>query len=673
MKPTRNELNLKIDALTREIQHHDYLYYVLDRPEISDAEYDVLFKQLEALETAHPELKRPDSPTQRVGGAPLDEFQKVKHGEPMLSLANAMEQAEFLDFDERVHRFLDLPQTTPLEYFSELKFDGMSLSLTYKNGLLEKAATRGDGETGEDVTQNVKTIRSIPLRLRADRPPKQIEIRGEVVLPLEDFRQLNEAQQEQGLKVFANPRNAAAGSIRQLDPTIAAKRPLTFFAYGFGKASELPFKTLAEFEETLEKWGFQTGQHKKIGTGTQPILDFYASIESQRETLPYEIDGIVVKLNSIIQLDQVGTIARSPRGMLAFKFPPRQGETQIEDILVQVGRTGALTPVAVVAPVSLGGATVRRATLHNQDEIDRKDIRIGDSVLIQRAGDVIPEVVKVLLEKRPPNTSRFEIPNRCPVCKSKAEKAEGEAVTRCTNLFCDAQVKERIRHFAHIDALNIDGLGEKIVNQLVDAGIVKTCADLFQLNEEALLKLERFGEKSSKNLVESIQKARKPELYRLIFGLGIRHVGEKTAKLLARSYLTLPQLQRATLEDLQKIHEIGPEVASSVVSFFGTPDSKREVTELLKYIEPISPKAQTMTGHPFSGKTFVLTGTLPSLSRAAATKQIEDAGGHVTSSVSKKTDYVLAGAEAGSKLEKATQLGIRVLGEEEFLRLLGEK
>jgi DNA ligase (NAD+) len=590
----------------------------------------------------------------------------------MLSLANALAEEEFLAFDERIHRILEVPDQKTLEYFTELKFDGLSMNLTYEKGHLVHAATRGDGETGEDVTQNVRTIRSIPLQLRAKNPPKLIEIRGEAILPIQDFEKLNREQEKKGQKLFANPRNAAAGSLRQLDPTITASRPLTLFAYGVGYVEGLKIQTMSAYEDLLTEWGFRVGQWREICPGKEAVLQFYKKIESLRNQLPFEIDGIVVKLNRLSDIDRAGYISRSPRGMLAFKYPPRQETTTIEDILVQVGRTGALTPVAIVSPVRLGGATVRRATLHNQDEIDRKDIRIGDRVVVQRAGDVIPEVVKVITDVRTGKEKKFKLPRHCPACHSPVERKEGEAVVRCTNRNCIAQVKERIRHLVMKDALNIEGLGEKIVDQLVDEGLVKTYPDIFKLTYEQVLQLEGFAEKSSSNLIEAIQTATTPELYRLIFGLGIRHVGERTAKILANHFGSLDPILKTTAEEFEQIHEIGPEVAKSLHQYFQDTQHRHELKQLLEFVRPQPPKRRNAHdgAGKLAGKTLVLTGTLPTLSRTDATHLIEEQGGKVSSSVSKKTDFVVAGEEAGSKLEKAKQLNVTVLNEEQLIKLL---
>lgn len=669
---TREQVAQRIKELTALIHHHDFRYYVLDDPEISDSAYDTLYRELQSLENQYPDLQLPDSPTIRVSGKALDEFKKIKHKVPMLSLSNALAEKEFLDFDERVHRFLEKPNQENIEYLVELKFDGLSLNLSYEDGQLVHAATRGDGETGEDVTQNVRTIRSVPLRLRTQKPPKWIEVRGEVLLPIQDFEKLNAEQVKKGQKLFANPRNAAAGSIRQLDPSITASRPLSLFCYGLGYSEGLKVQTLYEYENLLVEWGFPVGDKREVVRGSEAVLKFYRKIETLREKLPYEIDGIVVKLNHLREIDRAGYISRSPRGMIAFKYPPRQESTTIEDIIVQVGRTGALTPVAIVSPVRLGGATVRRATLHNQDEIDRKDIRIGDRVYIQRAGDVIPEVVSVILNTRTGKEKKFRLPDHCPVCHSKVERKEGEAVARCINYKCIAQLKERVRHLVQLDALNIDGLGEKIIDQLVDKNLVKRYSDLYFLKKEDFMNLEGFAEKSSSNLYNAIESSRTPELHRFIYGLGIRHVGEKTAKTLANHFLSIDPLFKASEEDLQQIHEIGPEVAKSIRQYFQDPEQVKEVKDLLKEVKPQAPKVRSSENglSKLGGKVFVLTGTLPSLSRSDATRMIEENGGRVSSSVSKNTDYVVAGEEAGSKLEKAKSLGISILNEIQFLKLL---
>lgn len=660
----------RIRELSELIHHHDFRYYVLDDPEISDSAYDTLMRELQALEEMNPDLRLQTSPTQRVGGKPMEKFKKVQHRVPMLSLANALMESEFHEFDARVHKVLELGDKE-IEYHAELKFDGLSVNLTYEDGVLVSAATRGDGEVGEEVTQNIRTIRSVPLRLNTKKPPGLIEIRGEVVLPIAAFEKLNEEQAKKGAKLFANPRNAAAGSIRQLDPQVAASRPLSAFWYGVGAVEGIEFETIGDYQDQLKSWGFRVGDFRQVCHGVEDVLKFYRKIEAQRDRLPFEIDGTVIKLNRLEDIDRAGYVSRSPRGMIAFKYPPRQETTTVEDIIVQVGRTGALTPVAIVSPVRLGGATVRRATLHNQDEIDRKDIRIGDRVVIQRAGDVIPEVVSVVLDVRTGKEKKFHLPKKCPVCGTEVEREEGEAVTRCPNTSgCEAQVKERIRHFVMKDALNIEGMGERVVEQVVDEGLVKSFADVFRLKAKDFLALEGFAEKSSEKLAAAVEAATKPELYRLIFAVGIRHVGERTAKTLANHYGSIDPLLKASVDELQQIHEIGPEVAGSIHEYFSDHDRREQVRELLKLIEPQAPRRGSGAGK-LAGLTLVLTGTFPTLSRTDATKLIEDEGGRVSSSVSKKTNYVVAGEEAGSKLDKARELGVPVLDEAGLMKLIG--
>jgi DNA ligase (NAD+) len=660
----------EIASLMREIEKHDEAYYVNDAPLIGDEEYDRLFRRLQELETEHPELASPTSPTRRVGGKALEQFSKSKHGIPMLSLANAMEPVELEAFDERVHRFLEIEPTKLLEYFAELKFDGLSINLVYEKGELVRAATRGDGETGEDVTENVRTIRSIPLKLKGTDLPESIEIRGEIVLPVDDFVRLNREQELKGLKPFANPRNAAAGSLRQLDPKITASRPLTGFFYGIGEVRGWnPPKTHAEYEKALEAWGLPVGKLSKICKGPAEVISFYREVESTRESLPFEIDGVVVKLNAFAQQQTAGFVARSPRGMIAFKYPPKKSVTLVEDIQIQVGRTGALTPVALVSPVNVNGVIVRRATLHNQDEIDRKDIRIGDHVVIQRAGDVIPEVVEVMKERRRGDERRFVIPDHCPVCGSPSVRPEGEAVTRCSGTRCIAKLKERIKHFVQKDAVNVEGLGDKIVDQLVDEGLVRRIPDLYDLEFSQVLPLEGFAEKSAQKLLTAIDQSRTPELYRLIFGLGIRHVGEATAKLLAQKFKSIDALAMAGESELLEVNGIGEEMAASIREWFSHSENRSELEELVAKLEILAP-SNSGVAQIFAGKTFVLTGTLPGLTRSEAENMIEDRGGKVSGSVSKKTDFVLAGEEAGSKLDKARSLGITVIDEHQFRLML---
>ncbi|MBC7396034.1 MAG: NAD-dependent DNA ligase LigA, partial [Bdellovibrionales bacterium] len=608
MKDTMNP-RAEIEKLTAEIESFDYHYYMLDDPLVSDAEYDSIFRRLQKLEEANPELISDHSPTKRVGGKALDQFQKYRHGLPMLSLANALAEEDFTAFDERVHRVLDLNPAIELEYFAELKFDGLSINLLYQNGMLTRAATRGDGEIGEDVTENIKTIRSLPLRLKTKNPPASIEIRGEIVLPIKEFQKLNREQANKGDKPFANPRNAAAGSLRQLDSSVTASRPLKGFFYGVGEVQGyvLP-KTIAEFETELEGWGMSVGKWRKICKGAKEVIQFYREIEGIRDDLPFEIDGVVVKLNSFSAQQTAGFVSRSPRGMIAFKYPPKKSITLIEDIQVQVGRTGALTPVAILTPVSVSGVMVKRATLHNQDEIDRKDVRIGDQVVIQRAGDVIPEVVEVLKEKRRGDERKFKIPDFCPVCGSPVTKPPGDAVSRCTGRNCVAKLRERVKHFVQKDALNMEGLGDKIVDQLVDQGLVKKLSDLFEVGFDDLMTLEGFAEKSSHKILNAIEGAKKPELSKLVFGLGIRHVGEATAKLLAQKFKSFQKLRDADADALLEVDGVGEEMANSIREYFQDQATDAELDELMEKLAPLEPKASGASQH-FAGKVFVLTGT----------------------------------------------------------------
>jgi DNA ligase (NAD+) len=670
LKDAPKNLQKQYQDLITEIEKHDYQYYVLDDPTISDADYDQLFRKLQKIENDFPSIISPNSPTQRVGGKALDNFPKSKHGTPMLSLANALAEEEFVSFDERVHRFIDARPDAKLDYFTELKFDGLSINLTYEDGVLTRAATRGDGEVGEDVTQNIKTIRSIPLRLNTKKPPRLIEVRGEILLFIKDFERLNREQADRDEKTFANPRNAAAGSLRQLDPRITASRPLRGFCYGIGAYDgfKLP-PTMSEYEDQLVEWGLPVSKQRRVCKGADQVLKFYREIGGIREDLPFEIDGVVVKLNSFAQQEAAGFVSRSPRGMIAFKYPPKKSYTLVEDIQIQVGRTGALTPVAVVTPVIVSGVTVRRATLHNQDEIDRKDVRIGDQVVIQRAGDVIPEIVEVLKEKRRGDERKFRIPDKCPVCGSKAIRDEDEAVTRCTGRNCTAKLKERIKHFIQKDAINVEGLGDQTVELLVDKGLIKRLPDLFGLEFDEIRTLEGFADKSTHKVLNAIEAARTPELYRLIFGLGIRHVGEATAKLLAIKFKSMKKLAASTIEQLHEIDGVGEEMANSILEYFSDREAQKELSDLLESVTPVEPK-EASGPQILAGKTFVLTGTLPALGRSEATKMIEDRGGKVSGSVSKKTDYVVAGAEAGSKLDKANDLGVKVLDEEGFRKLL---
>ncbi|WEN42427.1 DNA ligase [Thauera sp. GDN1] len=667
-------------ALRAEIARHDHAYYVLDAPTIPDAEYDRLFRELQALESEHPALRTPDSPTQRVGGKPLAQFPAVRHRIPMLSIRTETdtEASGALAFDARVRRELGLKdEDPPVEYAAELKFDGLAISLRYEDGVLVQAATRGDGETGEDVTGNVRTVKVIPLRLRGEAPPV-IEIRGEVYMRRDDFERLNVRQAEAGDKTFVNPRNAAAGSVRQLDPGIAARRPLSFFAYGLGDTGEwTPPATHGEVLDAIAAFGLPVCAHRAVVQGAQGLADFHARIGALRDTLPFDIDGVVYKVNSLALQQRMGFVTREPRWAVAHKYPAQEALTMLRDIEVQVGRTGALTPVARLEPVFVGGVTVTNATLHNQDEIDRKDVRIGDWVIVRRAGDVIPEVVAPVVERRSGELPRFVLLDRfptCPVCGSHVVRGEDEAVARCTGgLFCPAQRKQALLHFAGRRAMDIEGLGDKLVDQLVDAAIVKTPVDLYRLGVLALANLERMGEKSAHKLLAAIESSRSTTLARFIFALGIRNVGEATARDLARHFGNLDALLAAGVDALQQVPDVGPIVAKSIAEFFAEPHN-REVIEQLRAagVHWTEGEPQGTVAGALAGKTFVLTGTLPTLTRDEAKAMIEARGGKVAGSVSKKTHYVVAGAEAGSKLDKAQALGVSILDEDGLRALLNE-
>jgi DNA ligase (NAD+) len=671
--------------LRTQLHHHAHRYYTLDDPEIPDAEYDRLFRELQAIETAHPELLTPDSPTQRVGGRVLDGFTPVRHRVPMLSINTETdtEPSGARNFDTRVRRALGLAEAdAPVEYVAELKFDGLAMSLRYEDGVLVQAATRGDGEVGEDVTTNVRTIQQVPLRLPADAPPV-LEVRGEVYMRRDQFEALNDKQRAKiaagakGEKTFVNPRNAAAGAVRQLDSGIAAQRPLSFFAYGLCEITPPgeggpDFATHFEMLMQLKAWGFPVAAQTALATGADELVAFHQRIGASRDQLPYDIDGVVYKVNALALQKQLGFVTREPRWAVAHKYPAQEQLTTVLAIDVQVGRTGKLTPVAKLAPVFVGGVTVTNATLHNEDEARRKDVRVGDTVIVRRAGDVIPEVVSVLVEKRSGDPEPFTMPRTCPVCGSAAVREEGEVDFRCSGgLFCGAQRKQAILHFAQRRAVEIEGLGDKLVEQLVDAGVVKTLPDLYRLGFTALAGLERMAEKSAQNIVDALEKSKRTTLPRFLFGLGIRHVGEATAKELARHFGQLDAIMDASVEALSEVNDVGPVVAQSIRTFFEQPHN-REVVEQLRACglswEEGEPAARAP--QPLAGKTFVLTGTFPTLSRDQAKDLLEAAGAKVAGSVSKKTDYVVAGAEAGSKLEKAQALGVAVIDEAGMLAML---
>ena len=730
--PLPESVQERVTALRAELDLHAHRYYVLDEPSIPDSEYDRLFKELRALEAAYPELQSVDSPTQRVGGKPLSQFATVRHRIPMLSIRTETDTlaSGAQNFDSRVRRELGLKESdVPVEYVAELKFDGLAMSLRYEHGILVQAATRGDGEVGEDVTQNIRTIRQIPLHLKAptlvasrtplppeealhlrpgeagsvapsvedspstplDSPnslsaisiPAVLEVRGEVYMRRDEFEALNErqrgkiAQGAKGEKTFVNPRNAAAGGVRQLNPAVAADRRLSFFAYGLGEVTPAEsggpvFNTHFELLQTLKIWGFPVAAHTQIAQGATDLIAFHQAIGLQRDQLPYDIDGVVYKVNSLALQRQMGFVSREPRWAVAHKYPAQEQLTRVVGIDIQVGRTGKLTPVAKLAPVFVGGVTVTNATLHNEDEARRKDVRVGDTVIVRRAGDVIPEVVSVLLERRVLDAPQFTMLAKCPVCGSDAVREEGEADHRCSGgLFCAAQRKEAILHYAHKRAVEIDGLGDKLVEQLVDAQVIRTLPDLYRLGLTALASLDRMADKSARNLVDALEKSKQTTLARFVFGLGIRHVGEATAKALARHFGTLNSIMDAAPEQLLEVADVGPVVAKSIRIFFDQPHN-REVVEQLRAcgVTWVEGEPAAVVFRPLSGKTFVITGTLPNLSRDEAKDRIEAAGGKVAGSVSSKTDYLVAGAEAGSKLTKAQSLGVAVIDEVALLKLI---
>lgn len=655
--------------LIEEIQVHDTNYHVLDRPTITDREYDKLFEELKNIEESHPELISELSPTQRVGAKALDKFKKAAHRKPMLSLQNSYSPEDILAFDKRVKKFL--LSEKDVEYFCEPKLDGLAIELIYENGILTGALTRGDGTTGEDVFSNIKTIKSIPMKLKTDSPPKLVEIRGEVLMLKKDFLKLNDEQQEEGEVPFANPRNAAAGTIRQLDPNIAATRPLRFFAYSLGAFEGIQFKSQQDTQKKFRDWGIPhvNEDHLVLAKDSDGAVRYYEKIQKLRRNLPFDIDGIVVKVNDYKLQDELGFIARSPRWATAAKFEPEQAETQIEKIHVQVGRTGALTPVAVMKPVLVGGVTITNATLHNQDEINRKDVREGDFVIVHRAGDVIPEIVEVLKNKRDKKSKPFHLPTECPVCGSEAIKTEGEVVLRCPNPVCDAKIKESLKHFVAKRAMNIEKVGDKLIDAFVDNQLVKSYSDLYKIKLDQILNLERQGEKSAQNIIDSIDGSRKPTLSRFIYALGIRFVGEQTGKILAHYYGTLNKFLNTNTEELVEIEGVGPKVAQSIMDAISQPAFKKEIQKIVKNGVDIQGEEKIVSSERFKGLTFVITGTLP-VDRDEAKKIIESHLGKASGSVSKKTSYVLAGESAGSKLDKAQELGVKIISWDDFEKLL---
>jgi DNA ligase (NAD+) len=668
---TKN-LQARHEQLKAQIRHHDSLYHTQDKPEISDFDYDRLFDELLKLESDYPDLDVTDSPTQRVGGDAITVFKKAAHRKPMLSLANSYSPEDILEFNDRVKKFLrhEKDSAEKIEYFAELKLDGLSMELVYENGSLIRALTRGDGLIGEDVTHNIKTIKTIPLKLKTKSPPKLLEIRGEVLIYKEDFVKMNLFNEEQGLPVFANPRNAAAGTVRQLDPKIAASRPLKFIAYALGDYDGISFDSQKNISEKFLSLGIPVLPEDLISLTDEidEVVNYYHQIEKKRPKLHFDIDGIVVKVNSLALQEDLGLVARSPRWATAAKFKPTQSETVIEEIQVQVGRTGALTPVAIMTPVKVGGVTITNATLHNQDEIDRKDVRVGDSVVIQRAGDVIPEVVSVILSKRPAKSKPFKIPLVCPNCGTAAVKEVEDAVLRCPNPFCKAIVVESIKHFVARRAMNVEKVGERLIDTLVTNGLIEKFSDLYKLKKPALLNLERQGEKSVDNTLKSIEASKKTTLSRFIFALGIRFVGEQTAKLLADHFVTVEVFLQATKEELETVPEIGPKVSESILNWLSEKRNTKEVRELVKLgIEFEKPK-RSATG-PLLGKSFLVTGTLP-VKRNEAHEFIENNGGKLLSGVSSKLSYLVVGDDPGSKVAKAESLGVQTISWEDLLKLV---
>ena len=673
MGESKSAVKAKIEKLRKTIREHEYRYYVLDDPKISDAEFDKLMNQLKALEAKYPDLVTPDSPTQRVGGSPREGFQTVRHKRPMLSLDNAFSYDELREFDRRVR---ELAGRDRVEYVAEHKFDGLSMSLQYEGGVFARGVTRGDGTTGEDVTPNVRAIRSVPLRvdsatLKKLRLGADFEVRGEIIMPRSAFEELNRQQEEQGGKRFANPRNAAAGAVRVLDPAITASRRLDFYAYMLLAGDRVPVKRHSDALEALAKLQFKVSRDWKLCRTLDEVLKYCEAWESRREKLPYEIDGIVIKVNDIALQEELGFTAKAPRWAVAYKYPAHQATTVVKDIQVNVGRTGVLTPVAILEPVQVGGVTVSRSTLHNMDEVQRLGVQIGDTVLIERAGEVIPHVLKVVKEGK--NRRPFVMPKECPVCGTKIHKAEGEVAYRCVNAACPAKLKESLLHFAGRHAMNIDGLGAKIVDQVVDKGLVKDFADLYSLKLEQLAGLERMAEKSAQNLLDEIEASKSNSLARLIYALGIPFVGERTAQLLAEHFGSLDKLASATVEELSEVPEVGPKVAASIVEFFSEPANRKLVEKLRKAGLRFTEERKAPRDSRLAGKTFVFTGALAHRSREQAEELVVSHGGKVSSSVSKKTDYVVVGSEPGSKYDKAKSLGVTTLDEAQFEKLLASK
>ena len=672
MPAPSKDLDKKIDSLREKIRHHEYLYYVLDNPEISDADFDKLMRQLKDLEAEHPDRITPDSPTQRVGGKPREGFVKVRHSSPMLSLDNTYNEDELRAWERRVH---ELSGRAEVDYVCELKLDGMSLALIYEDGKLVRGITRGDGSVGEDVTLNVRTVRSVPLsipkeKLKKAGIPADFEVRGELLMPTAAFKKVNEERERQGLATFANPRNFTAGTVRQLDANVTAERRMDYFPYILLRNGRTYFERHSKTMDALDAAGFKVNQNRKLVHSIDEAWAFIQQWEEKRDSLPYEIDGIVIKVDRTSLQDELGFTGKAPRWAIAYKYAARAGITKLEDIRVQVGRTGKLTPVAMLAPVLIGGTTVRNATLHNMDEIERLGVKIGDWVQVERGGDVIPKVAKVIEDKEHPRGHKtFHMPENCPVCGTKVVRTEGEVDYRCVNANCPAKLMGTILHFASRGVMNIDGMGESLVTQLIEKGLVKNVADIYDLTKEKLLSLERFADKSAQNILDEIENSKKLPLERVIYGLGIRMVGERTAQFLAEHFGSMEALESAGIEELQDVNEVGPRIAESIVEFFGIAANRKLVERLREAGLTLTGKKKER-GTKLAGKTFVLTGTLAHFTRDEAKKMIEDAGGKVTGSVSKKTDYVVAGADAGSKLDKAKELGVEVIGEKEMGKLV---
>ena len=669
MVDAKAKQHARLLELREQLERHNFRYHVQDDPEISDAAYDRLFREALELEALHPDWVTPDSPTQRVGGAPATGFRPVEHAVPMLSLDNAIRPDELFAFAARVRRYLGT--TSELAYTAEPKYDGVAVELTYLHGRFTLGSTRGDGRTGEDVSHNLRTVRTIPLRLLGSEPPPLLEVRGEVLMPLAEFRRLNVERQAQGLEVFANPRNSTAGTLRQHDPKSAAARPLEFFVYGVGRGEEaLGATSQSELLARLSRLGFRVDRRRVECVGIDGALAFHQQLERERDALPYEVDGSVVKVDDFALQRRLGTLNRAPRWAIAFKFAPRQETTRVLAIEASVGRTGTLTPVAVLEPVRIGGVTVEHATLHNQDEIDRLDVRVGDTVFVERAGDVIPKVVKVVRERRPPGASAYRLPENCPICGERSVRAEGEVALRCPNPSCPAKLRERLRHFASRAALDVDGLGEKLVDQLVDAELVKRPSDLFTLSAAQLAALERMGEKSAQNLVDALERAKDVSAARFLYALGIRHVGERVGAVLALAYPDLERLSAASRDELEAVDEIGPTIANAVRLWLDDPENRAEFDRLRLSLRIRSgPVRELERSAALAGQTFVITGVLAQ-PRATWRARLEAAGAKVTDSVSKKTSFLLAGENAGAKLEKARELGVRVIDEQEAARLI---